>query len=111
MRFRTAPCPDFLALEFIQVYNPASYVFSAPVIIFIILQLVGLTIAGYFPPIVNYLPNRTYLTSENAPPPINPKLQQCMEEDLFVYYDLNEESIRNGVAQFSQTNFDYLRPD
>ena len=33
-----------------------------------------------------------------------------MEEDLFVYYDLNEESIRNGVAQFSQTNFDYL-PD
>lgn len=78
------------------------------VIIFIILQLVGLTIAGYFPPIVNYLPNRTYLTSENAPPPINPKLQQCMEEDLFVYYDLNEESIRNGVDQFSQTNFDYL---
>ena len=80
------------------------------VIVFIFLQLIGLLIVGFFPPLVNYLPNRTYLTSENAPPPINPKLQQCMEEDLFVYYDLNEESIRNGVAQFSQTNFDYL-PD
>ena len=78
------------------------------VIVFIFLQLIGLLIVGFFPPLVNYLPNRTYLTSENAPPPINPKLQQCMEEDLFVYYDLNEESIRNGVAQFSQTNFDYL---
>ena len=80
------------------------------VIVFIFLQLIGLLIVGFFPPLVNYLPNRTYLTSENAPPPINPKLQQCMEEDLFVYYDLKEESIRNGVAQFSQTNFDYL-PD
>ena len=78
------------------------------VIVFIFLQIIGLLIVGFFPPLVNYLPNRTYLTSENAPPPINPKLQQCMEEDLFVYYDLNEESIRNGVAQFSQTNFDYL---
>ena len=78
------------------------------VIVFIFLQLIGLLIVGFFPPLVNYLPNRTYLTSENAPPPINPKLQQCMEEDLFVYYDLNEESIRKGVAQFSQTNFDYL---
>ena len=78
------------------------------VIVFIFLQIIGLLIVGFFPPLVNYLPNRTYLTSENAPPPINPKLQQCMEEDLFVYYDLNEESIRNGIAQFSQTNFDYL---
>ena len=50
---------------------------------FIILQLIGLAIAGYFPPLVNYLPNRTYLTSENAPPPINPKLQQCIEEITF----------------------------
>ena len=56
------------------------------VIVFIFLQLIGLLIVGFFPPLVNYLPNRTYLTSENAPPPINPKLQQCMEEDLFVYY-------------------------
>ena len=31
-----------------------------------------------------------------------------MEEDLFVYYDLNEKSIRNGIAQFSQTNFVFL---
>ena len=37
------------------------------VIVFIFLQIIGLLIVGFFPPLVNYLPNRTYLTSENAP--------------------------------------------
>ena len=45
---------------------------------FIGLQLLGLTIAGFYPPLVNYLPNKTYLTSETAPPPSNPKLLQCL---------------------------------
>ena len=34
---------------------------------FIVLQLAGLAIAGYFPALVNYLPNRIYLTSDTAP--------------------------------------------
>ena len=34
--------------------------------VFIVLQLVGLAIAGAFPPLVNYLPNRVYLTSDTV---------------------------------------------
>ena len=78
------------------------------VVAFIILQLIGLGIAGYFPPLVNYLPNRTYLTSENAPPPINPKLQQCIEEIIFPYYAEHENEIRAGVDSLSKVNIDYL---
>jgi len=70
--------------------------------------LIGLAIAGYFPPLVNYLPNRTYLTSENAPPPINPKLQQCIEDIIFPYYAEHENEIRAGVDSLSKVNIDYL---
>ena len=78
------------------------------VVAFIILQLAGLAIAGYFPPLVNYLPNRAYLTSDNAPPPINPKLQKCIEEFNFQYYEEHETSIRTGVKVISRVNIDYL---
>jgi tripartite ATP-independent transporter DctM subunit len=80
------------------------------VVAFIILQLVGLAIAGYFPPLVNYLPNRMYLTSDNAPPPINPKLQKCIEEITFPFYAEHENEIRAGVDTISQVNVEYL-PD
>ena len=80
------------------------------VVAFIILQLVGLAIAGYFPPLVNYLPNRMYLTSDNAPPPINPKLQKCIEEITFPFYAEHENDIRAGVDVISQVNVEYL-PD
>ena len=42
------------------------------VVPFIILQLIALGIVGAFPSLVNYLPNRFYLSSYNAPPPMNP---------------------------------------
>ena len=45
------------------------------VVPFIVLQLIGLAIVGFYPSLVNYLPARTYLTSHVAPPPMNPKLQ------------------------------------
>ena len=80
------------------------------VVAFIILQLVGLAIAGYFPPLVNYLPNRMYLPSDNAPPPINPKLQKCIEEITFPFYAEHENDIRAGVDVISQVNVEYL-PD
>jgi TRAP-type mannitol/chloroaromatic compound transport system permease large subunit len=67
------------------------------VIPFIGLQLLALTVVGLFPSLVNYLPNRTFLTSENAPPPMNPKLQQCLEEELFVTYVKNEQEILNAL--------------
>jgi len=50
------------------------------VIAFIVLQLIALAIVGYYPPLVNYLPNRVSLLSDTAPPPRNPKLQYCIEE-------------------------------
>jgi len=59
------------------------------VIAFIALQLTALGIVGYFPPLVNYLPNRMSLLSETAPPPRNPRLQYCIEE--YTYTRLTED--------------------
>ena len=50
------------------------------VIAFICLQLLALGIVGYYPQLVNYLPNRVSLLSETSPPPRNPKLQYCLEQ-------------------------------
>ncbi len=50
------------------------------VIAFICLQLIALGIVGYYPQLVNYLPNRVSFLSETSPPPRNPKLQHCLEE-------------------------------
>ena len=49
------------------------------VVAFICLQLIALGIVGYYPQLVNYLPNRISLLGETAPPPRNPKLQHCLE--------------------------------
>lgn len=49
------------------------------VVAFITLQLIALGIVGYYPQLVNYLPNRVSFLSETSPPPRNPKLQQCLE--------------------------------
>lgn len=65
---------------------------------FILLQLIGLTIVGFSPPLVNYLPNRVYLTSETAPPPKNPRLQACLEQYLFAVYDQDGERIKTSIA-------------
>lgn len=59
------------------------------VIAFIALQLIALGIVGYFPPLVNYLPNRMSLLSETAPPPRNPRLQYCIEEYTFEQFSNN----------------------
>jgi tripartite ATP-independent transporter DctM subunit len=50
------------------------------VIAFIGLQLFALGIVGFYPPLVNYLPNRVSFLSDQSPPPRNPKLQFCMED-------------------------------
>ena len=64
---------------------------------FIALQLVGLSIAGMYPSLVNYLPARISLTGETAPPAINPKLQACLQAYVFDYYDANEAALRQAV--------------
>ena len=61
---------------------------------FIGLQLVALVIVALSPAMVNYLPTRISLSSETAPPPINPKMQYCIEEYLFDYYDNHAEQLR-----------------
>ncbi|MEE9447693.1 MAG: TRAP transporter large permease subunit [Arenicellales bacterium] len=58
-------------IKTIDIYKGASA--------FIGLQLLGLAIAGFYPSLVNYLPLKMHLTSETAPPPVNPKLQMCLE--------------------------------
>ena len=73
----------------LQIYRGA--------VAFIVLQLAGLAIAGYFPALVNYLPNRIYLTSDTAPPPMNPRLQSCIEEQVFAIYDERGQELLDGV--------------
>ncbi len=75
---------------------------------FIGLQLLGLAIAGTFPSLVNYLPNKTHLTSETAPPPSNPKLQQCMENDLFLVYDETSDAILASIGQAKKLDSSYF---
>ena len=70
------------------------------VVPFIILQLIGLGIVGAYPSLVNYLPNRVYLTSNVAPPPMNPKLQYCLQEYKFARFDSNGETIKNAILKF-----------
>ena len=87
----------------VQIYRGA--------VAFIGLQLVGLGIAGTFPSLVNYLPYRTYLTSETAPPPRNPRLQACMEERLFVRYDEEGDRLRASIAAARALDLDDLPTD
>jgi len=68
------------------------------VVPFIILQLVALGIVGAFPPLVNYLPNRFYLSSFNAPPPMNPRLQECVERYLAETLVADEAVIMQSVS-------------
>ena len=77
---------------------------------FIVLQLAGLAIAGAFPSLVNYLPNKTHLVSETAPPPSNPKLQECLEDYLFTDYDNNGAEIRKSISHIQTASLSYL-PD
>jgi hypothetical protein len=72
--------------------------------VFIVLQLVGLAIAGTFPSLVNYLPNRVYLSSDTAPPPMNPKLQHCLEDYVFDQYDRNGDEILGHIAENDAIN-------
>ncbi|MEK9753765.1 MAG: TRAP transporter large permease subunit [Rhodospirillaceae bacterium] len=81
------------------------------VIPFILLQLTGLAIVGLFPPLVNFLPAKVYLTSETAPPPANPRLQLCLEEFLFPEYDKQAAAIKAAIDVAKKLNFSVLPDD
>ena len=72
------------------------------VVPFIILQLIGLGIVGFYPSLENYLPARTYLTSNVAPPPMNPKLQYCLQEYKFAIYNTEEQRITNAIKDMQK---------
>ena len=80
------------------------------VIAFIALQLIALGIVGYFPPLVNYLPNRMSLLSETAPPPRNPRLQYCIEEYTLDYFDQNASTFSNTLTRARSLDLSVL-PD
>ncbi|MEE9310446.1 MAG: SLC13 family permease [Cocleimonas sp.] len=75
---------------------------------FIALQLLGLAIVGFFPSLVNYLPNRSHLLSETAPPPLNPKLQICLEDYTMGQYATNGDQIKASIEKAKDFDISYL---
>jgi len=75
---------------------------------FIVLQLVALLIVALTPSLVNYLPTRVSLSVDTAPPPSNPRLQYCIEEYLFDYYDTHGEELRGQVDTLQAANLSVL---
>ena len=80
------------------------------VVPFIGLQLLGLTIVGFNPSLVNYLPTSTFLSSETAPPPKNPRLQLCLEDYLFDFYDTQKAAYMGQLDQLKSADLSTL-PD
>ncbi len=76
--------------------------------VFIFLQLVGLGIVGYFPQLVNYLPLRSYYSSEVAPPPINPKLQECLFDYTYDQYALTFAETNNLITKINSYNLSFI---
>lgn len=67
------------------------------VISFIGLQILALVIVGFYPSLVNYLPNRSLLLSETAPPPRNPQIQYCVEKYVAQQFDENGDKISAAI--------------
>ena len=78
------------------------------VIAFIILQLVGLGVVGVFPSLVNFLPNQSFLNSDTAPPPKNRRLQICMEEYLYEWYNENSVFLKSEIQSVKTIDISYL---
>ncbi len=81
------------------------------VIPFIALQLLALVIVGFNPGMVNYLPTRMSLLSEQAPPPRNPRLQPCVEEYLMREVPRREDSLRGPMADLDAADYEVLPED
>ena len=78
------------------------------VVPFITLQLLALVIVGNTPQFVNYLPNRISLTGETAPPPVNPRLQYCMEDYVSEAFVESEPALRSAIATARTLPLDLL---
>ena len=65
-------------------------------------------IVGYFPQLVNYLPLRSYFSSEVAPPPINPKLQECLFDYTYDKYTLTFSETNNLITKINSYNLSFI---
>ena len=81
------------------------------VIPFILLQLLALGITGWYPPLVNYLPTRLSLTSETAPPPVNPRLQYCIQEYIAGEFAERGPELRAAIERAQALSLDTLPRD
>jgi tripartite ATP-independent transporter DctM subunit len=81
------------------------------VIPYIGLQLVALGIVGATPQMVNYLPNRVSLLSDNAPPPRNPKLGFCVDRFISQEIALKGSSILASATTAGTMNLNLLPDD
>mgnify|MGYP003131405263 FL=1 len=80
------------------------------VIPFISLQILALMIVGFYPQLVNYLPNRSSLLSETAPPPRNPRLDYCVDQYIHDRFVSEGALLNSVIAEARQLNLDYLPP-
>ena len=78
------------------------------VVPFIALQIAGLAIVGFNPGLVNYLPTKTFLSSETAPPPKNPRLQLCLEDYLFEFYGANKDAYSAELNRLKSADLSVL---
>jgi hypothetical protein len=78
------------------------------VVPFIMLQLLALFIVGYYPALVNYLPNRTSFLSENSPPPKNPRLQYCIEQYSADLLFSNDNFVQSAVKELGEVDMSML---
>lgn len=78
------------------------------VVPFIGLQLFALVIVGNSPAFVNYLPNRISYTGEQAPPPVNPRLQHCLEDYVAEQFVTREDELRAAIQQARTLPLDSL---
>jgi TRAP-type mannitol/chloroaromatic compound transport system permease large subunit len=67
------------------------------VIPFIGLQILAMVIVANSPNLVNYLPNRVALLSENSPPPRNPQLAYCVDQYVAQQIEIRGDDIIGGV--------------
>ncbi|MEM1275810.1 MAG: TRAP transporter large permease subunit [Pseudomonadota bacterium] len=81
------------------------------VVPFITLQLTALVIVGLNPQLVNYLPTRTSLLAETAPPPLNPRLQFSMENFVSEKFETDGAAIKSAIATAQGLDLSYLPED
>ena len=78
------------------------------VVPFIGLQIFAMVIVANSPSLVNYLPNRVALLSENSPPPRNPQLAFCVDQYVSKQIASNGDAIIGGVEAARQIDLSFL---